>query len=96
MLCSCSVANPPYCRRIESSAQVLAFAKCTIGLRLAETGSSNQYVCRTCFSKLEKGSKVVGRVAKQRDLRAPVGRKTKTSRPFKKSKIASSGSVGFS
>ena len=27
-------------------------------------------------------------MAKQRDLPVPVGRKTKTSRPFKKSKIA--------
>ena len=89
-VCFCSVANPSFCRRIESSPKVFAFAKCTVGLRIAETESSNQYVCQTCFSKLEKGSKAEGRVAKQRDLPVPVGRKTKTSRPFKKSKIASS------
>ena len=59
VVCSCSVANPSFRRRIESSPQVLAFAK-SVGLRLAETESSNQYVCRTCFSKLEKGSKVEG------------------------------------
>ena len=60
LVCSCSVANAAFRRRIESSTQVLAFAKSTIGLQLAGSGSSRQYVCRTCFAKLEKGSKAVG------------------------------------
>ena len=140
-VCSCSVANPSFRSPIESSPQVLAFAKVTIGLRLAETESSNQYVCQTCFSKLEKGSKaegtlrstvqdilhcaghphdvsvsirsiscdqgtqtqtdceeeqwdsdrrrlskMKGRLAKQRDLPAPVGKEMKTSRPFRSPK----------
>ena len=54
LLCDRDVPEASFRRRIDSSPEVLTYARSMVGVQV---GRNIPYTCRPCFFKLEKGSK---------------------------------------